>query len=699
MQIGIDFGTSYSFFALKDNNGVVRQIGTAYSGDYIPPYKSERGKGRRADKWKGIRTCIASYEEGEKWCIGAECYERGIDNVCTDMKTRLREECLHNTIYSWGPGMTFDFLACKFFHMVFCKAVEDIEITQASSIESIVIGMPARGDGNEAKYRNKLIDIVQAAIKMEPEEKNVKDRWFANNQKVSIQVREEPFLASLAFLRDAGDSHSHNNICVIDIGGGTADCTFINKAANGNGVYYVSKCAGGRQPAGGDIDEMLKRAIHNSYRVKLEVNDNTAIMVAKEKLFANPGREDVRISVNATNSSDYKDWFLKYKKVGRRSTISLQNVKEDPLVLVYNQEHRKATQYGLSGKNLDYCAYECVDFCKTVDLKQVFLSNESVIETTCEWIKKDKPDAIVFAGGTCGIHELRKLICDEAGISLAEDDLFTKDKVEGKYANDGKKVIVYSLCNATNITGSNAIAYGGAYLNESDIDIYDKPYDIKCLACYYDSAQGYREEVLIRPDSRNAQEPIMDFNVMYDNRKMSDCSNHQKIRLFDPECNVPPVNNDQYWRNIQQFFNKGTTINTVNGEVDVRFAFKIEGVRYPVEGTYGVSIGAPIVYNNKVTIHVLCDYRVATADHRVYLMVECEGNQTIRESRHNVKYTFEDYCGETHTINLNNIIEMGNSRGYIRQYIIGKDSGSKYNIIEKEWTNVKYLNGFKEENQ
>lgn len=85
MIIGIDFGTSYSYFAFMYDRSGIRQLGESLVDDYCTGERSDMGRE------KGIRTCIG--KEGEKWYVGAECFSKGkvdVSAMCTDLKTRLR---------------------------------------------------------------------------------------------------------------------------------------------------------------------------------------------------------------------------------------------------------------------------------------------------------------------------------------------------------------------------------------------------------------------------------------------------------------------------------------------------------------------------------------------------------------------------------------------------------------------------------
>lgn len=672
MIIGIDFGTSYSYFAVKRNDGVIAQLGKSLAGDY---YYNDNSGYNRYDEEKGIRTCIGKKDD---WYVGAENFKKNVplDALCTDIKTPLRTGEADED--SGVDGKTYRELAAKFFHMVLEIALSESNapITSYENVDNIIIGMPARNDGRESIYRALLKNIMYNVISTEPQNKNLSGLWF-NKNNVKVQVREEPFLASVAFLNAHQDERMR--FCVIDIGGGTSDCTFIEQSSQGGNAYYVSECAGGKSPAGRHIDNALNSEIRRLYpTVTLNNHNEYSIIAAKEMLFANPGRTYVRTNMTRNRISAYKEWFIEYKKEGRRAQISLGG---NSVPLIFDDRHKAASKFCFCGKDINFNGRLCVNFSE-IKLSEIFLSDASLIKEACEKIKKNKPDALVFVGGTCCIHELRELICKKAGISVDQDDLFVKDVAEGRY-NDGSPVQIYSSCNSEEISASNAVAHGAVLLPTSASQIYDKPYDIEYLL----EMRGFDEGSRSVSIGSSNDGPIMSFDVMY-NKENTAGKNYRYIKLYRESWlwgATPPSGDEEMGDHLRQRFS------VQSDRVYIPFSVKINVQVYPLnDRKYGVDLSHALVWENMIKIHVLCDYDVSTAEHRLHLLVQCNGRRS-NITTHNIQYEFVDYQGRKHTRRFDGIIDMSDHGGYIREYVIGEKNPNEELIVDTGWKTVSEL--------
>lgn len=708
MKLGIDFGTSYSYFAvqLDDEDHTIIQLGeNTLAGDYL----KKNDKYKLLDSWKGIRTCVGLNDKGS-WCVGATALKLVPgERKVVDLKTKLR--LLSTKSETNSKGMVSEFerfnkiygiaettlteLTKVFFREVFLKGLTDIRVRSYKAVDSIVIGMPARKYGDEVKYRTLLKTIVSEVISELPAGQQG-NKWFGKD--VTIQVREEPFLASVTFLKHQTD---HDEICVIDIGGGTSDCTFIQRLKGNSNVYYVSECAGGSEPAGGDLDSELKKTINSRLKdgnsAGVEV-DFGAITKAKEVLFANRAMSDVQTNMIDNNFADnYIGWFSEYIKKGRRAVIELSNQKQIPLV--YDNNHIADTRYCLMGRGTRFETKDCINFKDTINFKDMFLYEDpvthdaSVIKKACERIKIRKPDAIVFVGGTCGIHELRQHICAEADINVDLTQLFTDAAVEGHYNGTDKRVMVYSSCNSEKITGSNAIAYGGIYLCESEINIYDKPYDVQILYNSYYNPELRPFKIKIEGDREI--DNIMSLDIAFNNIDGSMPYNHRRMAFFNESKNSSPSEDNRYWKYLGLMFGRKEELSQYTGDIKVRFYFKIGEKIYPRRGFYSISLQTSLVYNNLVRVYVFCDYDNDAAEHRIYLMIQCVNKQehSSFNNKHKILYSFNDYNGVRHEIQLDNIIVPTAGEGYIREYVIGEtgDEDDSVNIRNTGWKSVKGL--------
>ena len=672
MIIGIDFGTSYSYFAFMYDRSGIRQLGESLADDYCTGERSDMGRE------KGIRTCIG--KEGEKWYVGAECFSKGkvdVSAMCTDLKTRLRTG--QADVDSHIDGKTYRELAEKFFHMVFEVGLSEpgSVITNYRDVDNIIIGMPARNDGRESIYRALLKDIMEKVISNAPENKDQAKLWF-NKDKVKVQVREEPFLASVAFLNK--HSHEYRSLCVIDIGGGTSDCTFIERSSQEATAYYVSECSGGKEPAGNHIDGKLQDIIHNiNPSVHLTARHMYVFAAGKEMLFANRGMERVKYNMKLNKIANYEEWFEKYKKEGRRALLNLN--KTESVYLIYDTDHKAKSDFCFSGKQTDFNDKRGVEF-KEISLYDIFFAPGSLIKEACEKIKKNKPDALVFVGGTCCIHELRELICEKAGINVYQDDLFVKDVAEGRY-NDGSPVQIYSSCNSEEISGSNAVAHGAVLLPTSASQIYDKPYDIEYLL----EMRGFDEGSRSVSIGSSNDGPIMSFDVMY-NKENTAGKNYRYIKLYRESGlwgATPPSGDKEMGDHLRQRFS------VQSDRVYISFSVKINVQVYPLnDRKYGVDLPRELVWENMIKIHVLCDYDVSTAEHRLHLLVQCNGRRR-NITTHNIQYEFVDYQGRKHTRCFDGIIDMSDHGGYIREYVIGEQNPNGERIVDTGWKTVREL--------
>ena len=467
--LGIDFGTSYTFIVEIDNNER-----TPYGG--MKFYEGNFTKEKFLKSTPGIKTKIGW--NGDSWKVGSEADDIDGNNVCVDLKTKIRQMTKY-MIGSVGHkqltpeeytdewyqkadesdkkqgrdcGKTFLMggretyysaveLAKIFFEEILKDDYGGTLKGIFDDIDCIVCGVPGIAmEQHETDEESSITDsLTYKSILTEYILKPIIEKTGKDNIKC-IPI-EEPVLAAVAFYDGKLNYGQNTTILVVDCGGGTTDYALIKCDTNALFNFRLVNCSeGSSEPAGNTFDEMIAETLGKDGRDFKE----EALTDAKEQLFRSFDRfasEHPELETAALNEG-----YRNYIAHGRRASVSDNNGNH--YVIALNSLHKNdVTENGYYATTFrgpqegEGAMHNLVE-----KINDFALSNLGKISSV---------NRVLFVGGSSNMDIFRDYVMD---------GLFGTQGDDGCWRSDGSviKDDFFQIKDSNPINCSNAIAIGAA---------------------------------------------------------------------------------------------------------------------------------------------------------------------------------------------------------------------------------------------